>query len=110
MKFFLKQILFVGIISTTFLFQAYAQTAVEPGILEKSLEQSRPVFAPPPEEKPPEIIIEDSRKLEDPGAGPTFFVKKIILEGNTLIDDATLAPVVDRGRHGAYSRYSGVNG
>ncbi len=95
MKFFLTQILFVVIISANFSLQSHAQTAVEPGILEKSLEQSRPVFAPPPEEKPPEIIIEDSRKLEDPGAGPTFFVKKIILEGNTLIDDATLAPVVD---------------
>ena len=95
-KFFLTQILFAGIIVMTFSLQSYAQTAAEPGgIIEKSLEQSRPTFAPPPEEKPPEIIIEDSRKLEDPGAGPTFFVKKIIIEGNTLIDDATLAPLVD---------------
>jgi len=95
-KFFLTQILFAGIIVMAFSLQSYAQTAAEPGgIIEKSLEQSRPTFAPPPEEKPPEIIIEDSRKLEDPGAGPTFFVKKVIIEGNTLIDDATLAPLVD---------------
>ena len=95
-KFFLAQILFAGIIVMAFSFRSYAQTAAEPGgIIEKSLEQSRPTFAPPPEEKPPEIIIEDSRKLEDPGAGPTFFVKKVIIEGNTLIDDATLAPLVD---------------
>jgi len=59
------------------------------------MEQSRPTFAPPPEDKPPEIVIEDSRKLKDPGAGPTFFVKKVIIEGNTLIDDTTLAPLVD---------------
>ena len=95
MKFFLTQILFAGMIVMAFSPRSYAQTAVEPGIVEKSLEQSRPVFAPPPEEKPPEVIIEDSRKLEDPGAGPTFFVKKIIIEGNTLIDDAALAPLVD---------------
>ena len=103
MKRFLTQGIFLGAVLTIFAVESDAQTGGEvvippevgPGVIEKSLEQSRPVFAPPPEEKLPEIIIKDSRKLKDPGAGPSFFVKKIIVEGNTLIDDETLAPLVD---------------
>ncbi len=66
-------------------------------MIEKSLRKSRPEFQPPPEEQAPEIDIEDSRTLEDAGAGPSFLVKKILIEGNTLIDDETLAPLVDVG-------------
>jgi len=35
--------------------------------------------------------------LVDPGAGPRFIVKKIQVKGNTLIDDAILAPVLETG-------------
>ena len=45
--------------------------------------------------KPEIIVIDDSRKLIDPGAGPAFFVKKIITEGNTLFDDEALAPILN---------------
>jgi hemolysin activation/secretion protein len=41
--------------------------------------------------------LKDSRKLKDPGKGPAFFVNKIILEGNSIFDDKTLAPLVDIG-------------
>ena len=66
-------------------------------MIEKSLRQSRPVYKPPPEQEPPKITIKDSRKLKDPGAGPSFFVKRIEIEGNTLIDDEILLPIVDIG-------------
>ncbi len=79
---------------------AFAQVAIPPagesGIAEKSLRQSQPQqFQPPELGKPEIIIIDDSRKLIDPGAGPAFFVKKIITEGNTLFDDETLAPILN---------------
>jgi len=67
------------------------------GVIEKSLRKSRPEFKPPAEEKLPEITIKDSRTLEDPGAGPSFKVKRIEIEGNTLIDDATLSPLIEIG-------------
>lgn len=71
--------------------------AGQSGIIEKSLRQSRPEIKAFPEEEQPAIIIEDSRTVVDPGAGPSFFVKKIEIEGNTLFDDETLAPMVDVG-------------
>lgn len=70
--------------------------AGESGIVEKSLRQSQPEFRPPLE-KLPEIVIEDSRSVEDPGAGPTFVVKRIELEGNTLFSEEDLAPFIDIG-------------
>ncbi|MFQ5451182.1 MAG: ShlB/FhaC/HecB family hemolysin secretion/activation protein [Nitrospinaceae bacterium] len=81
-------------------------------MIEKSLRKSRPQFQPPPEEELPVIKIEDSRKLVDAGAGPSFFVKKIEIEGNTLFDDETLAPLVDIGEGlemtlGVLSLYAG---
>lgn len=66
-------------------------------MIEKSLRQSRPEFQPPAEDKAPEIIIQDSRTLEDPGAGPAFFVRRVLIEGNTLIDSETLGAVADVG-------------
>lgn len=79
-----------------------AQTQVpssgESGLSEKVLRQSQPKPFEPLETNAPEIIvIEDSRKLEDPGAGPAFFVKSMSVEGNTVIDDETLAPLLDIG-------------
>ncbi|TDJ61562.1 MAG: ShlB/FhaC/HecB family hemolysin secretion/activation protein [Nitrospina sp.] len=72
----------------------------EPGIIEKSLEQSRPEFQPPPEQKIPEISIDHGREVIDAGAGPTFLVRRIEIEGNTVIDNATLAPLIDVGKEG----------
>ena len=67
------------------------------GVIEKSLRQSRPVFQPPPEVALPKIEIEDSHSLVDPGSGPAFFVTRVEITGNTLIDSETLAPLVDVG-------------
>jgi hemolysin activation/secretion protein len=69
----------------------------DPGVLEKSLRQSRPEFQPPPEEVVPDIKIEDSRELIDAGAGPTFFVREIKVTGNTLVSSDELAPFLDVG-------------
>jgi len=84
--------------------QSWAQTVIpeagKAGVIQKSLERSRQVFQPPKEIKPPEIVIEDSRGLIDPGAGPSFLVKKVIVTGNTLVDDETIAPLVDVGEDG----------
>ncbi|MBT3511203.1 MAG: ShlB/FhaC/HecB family hemolysin secretion/activation protein [Nitrospina sp.] len=74
---------------------AWGQT--DAGIIEKSLRQSRPEYAPPPEEVVPDIEIEDSRELIDAGAGPTFFVREIKVTGNTLISTEKLAPLLDVG-------------
>lgn len=66
------------------------------GISEKFLVPPTPLKLPE-KEKLPEIIIEDSREVIDAGAGPTFFVKRVEIEGNTLFDAKTLAPLVDVG-------------
>jgi len=74
---------------------AWGQT--ESGLIEKSLRQSRPEFQPPFETQTPEIIIQDSRQLGDAGAGPSFFVRKIEIEGNILFSEQVLSPLVDVG-------------
>lgn len=76
--------------------QVSVPPAGESGVGQKALEQSRPEFQPPKEELPP-LSIKDSRTVVDPGAGPRFIVKKIEVTGNTLIDDATLAPILEVG-------------
>ena len=66
------------------------------GIIEKSLQQSRP-FIPPPD---PGMYIESSKTpkaQKDPKAGPLIFVKKIKLTGNTVFSDEILMPLVDLG-------------
>jgi len=45
----------------------------------------------------PALSIDDSRTVIDPGAGPRFIIKKIEVTGNTLLDDATLAPILEVG-------------
>ncbi len=75
--------------------------AGEAGIAEKSLRQSQQKsFNPQIQENTEIITIEDSRELVDPGAGPSFFVKKVKIEGNTLFDNETLDPIVDLGDEG----------
>ena len=78
------------------LVQAQVPPAGESGVSEKALEQSQPEFQPPEEELSP-LSIKDSRTVVDPGAGPKFIVKKFKVTGNTLIDDATLAPILEVG-------------
>ena len=80
----------------SFLHAQVIPPAGKSGVGEKALEQSRPDFKPPKKELPP-LSIEDSRSVIDPGAGPRFVVKKFEVIGNTLIDDATLASVLDVG-------------
>jgi Hemolysin activation/secretion protein len=77
-----------------------AQTKVplegQSGIIEKSLEQSRP-FIPVPD---PGMYIESSKTRKarkDPKVGPLIFVKKIKLTGNTVFSDEILMPLVDLG-------------
>ncbi len=41
--------------------------------------------------------INDGSRVKDPGAGPTFFVRLIQIQGNTVFPDGTLAPIVDVG-------------
>lgn len=76
--------------------QAQVPPVGESGVGQKALEQSQPQFVPP-EEDLPSLSIEDSRTVVDPGAGPKFIVKEIIVTGNTLIDNATLAPILEVG-------------
>ena len=33
--------------------------------------------------------------MKDGGAGLSFFVRKIVIQGNTLIDDEDLAPIIE---------------
>jgi len=68
---------------------ASAQTVpveAQSGTIEKSLPQSPPTFAPPPETKAPEITNDGSKperpSLKASEASPKFFIKKIKLTGN----------------------------
>ncbi len=78
------------------LLQAQVPPAGESGVSQKALEQSQPEFHPPEEELSP-LVVKDSRTVVDPGAGPRFIVKEFKVTGNTLIDDATLAPILEVG-------------
>ncbi len=84
-----------GVIFPSFL-RAQVPPAGKSGVGLKALEQSRPEPPPPQEEFLP-LSIDDSRTVIDPGAGPKFIVKKIEVKGNTLIDDATLASILEVG-------------
>jgi len=84
----------VSILSPS-LVSAQIPSAGQSGIVEKSLLEGQPKVEAPAREEIPSITIEDSRKLQDAGAGPSFFVKRIEIEGNNLFDDETLAPIVD---------------
>ena len=88
---------FIGVQIVWFPAQIGAQipSAGESGVIEKSIRDSRPRYKPPVQEKIPDITIEDNRKLKDGGAGPSFFVRKILIQGNTLIDDEDLASLVE---------------
>lgn len=76
--------------------QVSVPPAGESGVGKKALEQSQPKPMPP-EDEGPSLSIKDSRTVVDPGAGPKFIVKQIKVTGNTLIDTATLAPLLEVG-------------
>lgn len=57
--------------------------AGEPGVIEKSLEQSRPEFQPPPEQKIPGISIDDGREVIYAGTDPIFLVRRIGIKVTT---------------------------
>jgi len=66
------------------------------GIQEKLLREHRPTLKPP-KEQILDIQIKESRKLKDAGAGPSFFVRRVIIEGNTLFEDSELEELVQLG-------------
>ena len=99
---FIPIVMIAGFLLIDFLSQvALAQTKVpleaQSGIIEKSLSQSPPKFEPLPEPEAPKITKESRPTPKDRVAGPTFFIKKIKLTGNTMISDKRLMPLVDLG-------------
>ncbi len=74
---------------------AQVPSSGQSGVVEKSLRKSQPKVLIPAEGEIPNITIKDSRKLIDAGAGPSFFVRRIEIAGNSLFDDETLAPLVE---------------
>ena len=66
-------------------------------VIEKSLRQSLPKELPP-KPKAPEITNKNKPLIrKPPTAGPTFFIKKIKLIGNTVITNERLMPLIDLG-------------
>jgi hemolysin activation/secretion protein len=63
------------------------------GVIQKSIEKTQPERGRPPPALP-EIKIQDSRDLKDPGAGPSFFVRSIQVVGNHLVKNEELAPII----------------
>jgi len=88
----------------SFLVHAFARLALaqvplegQSEVIEKSLRQSLPKELPP-KPKPPKITNKGKpAPSRAPADGPTFFIKKIKLTGNTVIGDERLMPLVDLG-------------
>jgi len=101
MKFHTLALIFILLLVPDFaLAKGPVPPAGESGLSEKALRQSQPESKKFPKAERPVIILKDSRNLKEAGAGPSFFVRRIEIEGNTLFDDKTLAPMVDVGREG----------
>jgi len=64
--------------------------------IEKSLRQSLPKEFPP-DPKAPKVTNKTGPTGKVPAAGPTFFLKKIKLTGNSVISDERLMSLVDLG-------------
>ena len=77
---------------------AFAQVPLEgqSEVIEKSLRQSLPQELPP-DPKAPKVTNKTRPTRKAPVAGPTFFIKKIKLTGNSVIGDERLMPLVDLG-------------
>ena len=78
---------------------ALAQVPIEgqSEVIEKSLRQSLPKELPPKPKAPKIINKSKPSPKKAPVTGPTFFIKKIKLTGNTVISDERLMPLVDLG-------------
>jgi hemolysin activation/secretion protein len=100
---FLLTIIFLFVFLSSPVFAQTVPPSGGAGIQEKSLRKSRPIEKPV-EEKIPEIQLPKDRVKpggEAPPAmlrGPSFFVKTIQVEGNTIFDNTTLAPLVEVGQ------------
>jgi hemolysin activation/secretion protein len=66
-----------------------SKTNIEIGIFEDSAFQTKPTSG--------RDKINDGRKVKDPDAGSTFFVRLIKIQGNTIFSDGVLAPIIDVG-------------
>ena len=78
---------------------ALAQVPLEgqSGVIERSLRQSLPQELPPIPKAPKVSNKSKPSPGKAPAAGPTFFIKKIKLTGNTVVDDERLLAMVDVG-------------
>ena len=76
---------------------ALAQVPLEgqSGVIERSLRQSLPQELPPIPKAPKVSNKSKPSPGKAPAAGPTFFIKKIRLTGNTVVDDERLLAMVD---------------
>jgi len=67
-------------------------------VIERSLRQSLPQELPPIPKAPKVSNKSKPSPSKASAAGPTFFIKKIKLSGNTVIDDERLLALVDVGK------------
>ena len=83
----------------TFSRLAQAQVPLEgqSEVIEKSLRQSLPKKLPPKPKAPKVSNKSKPSPSKASATGPTFFIKKIKLSGNTVIGDKRLMPLVDLG-------------
>ncbi len=93
-KFILTSLLLALALPGTVRAQVPLPPAGDSGVIQKSLEKSRPEPGRP-HQTFPDIKVQDSRQLIDPGAGPSFFVKTIRVEGNQLIEFEEFASIID---------------
>ena len=94
----------VILMMASFMIHAFARLALaqvplegQSEVIEKSLRQSLPKELPPKPKAPKIINKSKPSPSKAPVTGPTFFIKKIKLTGNTVISDERLMPLVDLG-------------
>ena len=94
----------VILMMASFMIHAFARLALaqvplegQSEVIEKSLRQSLPKELPPKPKAPKITNKSKPPSSKAPVTGPTFFIKKIKLSGNTVISDERLMPLVDLG-------------
>ena len=94
----------VILMMASFMIHAFARLALaqvplegQSEVIEKSLRQSLPKKLPPKPKAPKITNKSKPSPSKSPVTGPTFFIKKIKLSGNTVISDERLMPLVDLG-------------
>ena len=94
----------VILMMASFMIHAFARLALaqvplegQSEVIEKSLRQSLPKELPPKPKSPKITNKSKPPSSKAPVTGPTFFIKKIKLSGNTVISDERLMPLVDLG-------------